>query len=180
MSNRLGNDNYKKPKQTYQDKLTKEEQEEMLIGYKEISDIEELKKLQLGTDIRYFSFIKDLKTNKIEKKFRMGGRLINKDNADKYLVLATGTPPNQKSWTVQVKDAEIYYKLKVEDVIEKQGEVIKEATKEATKEIENKYLEEIKDLKEKLKESKKETRELKLMYNNLVDKYDALKKGPKK
>jgi hypothetical protein len=176
MSNRLGNDNYKKPKQTYQDKLTKEEQEEMLIGYKEIDDLEQLKSLPIGTEIRYFSFIKDLKTNKVEKKFRMGGRLINKDNADKYLVLATGLPPNQKSWTVQVKDAEIYHKLKVEDVIEKQGAVVKEATKE----VENKYLDEIKDLKEKLKESKKETRELKVMYNSLVDKYDALKKGVKK
>jgi len=176
MSNRLGNDNYKKPKQTYQDKLTKEEQEEMLIGYKEIADIEQLKTLQLGTEIRYFSFIKDLKTNKVEKKFRMGGRLINKDNADKYLVLATGIPPNQKSWTVQVKDAELYYKLKVEDVIEKQGIVVKEATKE----IENKYLDEIKELKEELKKAKKETRDLKVMYNGLVDKYDALKKGVKK
>ena len=176
MSNRLGNDNYKKPKQTYQDKLTKEEQEEMLIGYKEIADIEQLKTLQIGTEIRYFSFIKDLKTNKVEKKFRMGGRLINKDNADKYLVLATGIPPNQKSWTVQVKDAEIYYKLKVEDVIEKQGAVVKEATKE----IENKYIDEIKELKEELKKEKKANRELKIMYNGLVDKYDALKKGVKK
>jgi hypothetical protein len=176
MSNRLGNDNYKKPKQTYQDKLTKEEQEEMLIGYKEIADLEQLKTLQIGTEIRYFSFIKDLKTNKVEKKFRMGGRLINKDNADKYLVLATGIPPNQKSWTVQVKDAELYYKLKVEDVIEKQGAVVKEATKE----IENKYLDEIKELKEELKKEKKANRELKVMYNNLVDKYDALKKGVKK
>jgi hypothetical protein len=176
MSNRLGNDDYKKPKQTYQDKLTKEEQEEMLIGYKEIDSLEQLKTLQLGTEIRYYSFIKDQKTGKVEKKFRMGGRLINKDNADKYIVCATGTPPNQKSWTVQVKDAEIYYKLKVEDVIEKQGEFVKEATKD----LEDKYLNEIKDLKEELKKSKKETRDLKVMYNTLVDKYDALKKGPTK
>ena len=40
MSNRLGNDDYKKPKMTYQDKLSKEEQEELLIGYKEIEDLE--------------------------------------------------------------------------------------------------------------------------------------------
>jgi gas vesicle protein len=84
--------------------------------------------------------------------------------------------PNQKSWTVQVKDAEIYYKLKVEDVIEKQGEFVKEATKD----LEDKYLNEIKDLKEELKKSKKETRDLKVMYNNLVDKYDAIKKGTTK
>ena len=176
MSNRLGNDDYKKPKQTYQDKLSKEEQEELLIGYKEIEDLEQLKTLPLGTEIRYYSFIKDQKSGKVEKKFRMGGRLMNKDNADKYLVLATGFPPNQKSWTVQVKDAEIYHKLKVEEVIEKQGDAIKEATKEAEK----KYLEEIQNLKEELKKSKKETRELKVMYNALVDKYDTLKKGIKK
>jgi hypothetical protein len=168
MTTRLGNDDYKKPKQTYQDKLSKEEQKEMLIGYKEVTDIEQLKTLQLGTEIRYYSFIKDQKTGKVEKKFRMGGRLLNKDNADKYIVCATGMPPNQKSWTVQVKDAEIYYKLKVEDIIEKQEDLVKDAT--------SKYIEEINELKEELKKSKKETRELKLMYNNLVDKYDTLKK----
>jgi hypothetical protein len=34
MSNRLGNDNYNRPKKTLQDKFTKEEIAEKLIGYK--------------------------------------------------------------------------------------------------------------------------------------------------
>jgi hypothetical protein len=57
MSNRLGNDNYNRPKKTLQEKLTKEEIAEKLIGYTEVKDLNELKEIPLGTELRYFVFI---------------------------------------------------------------------------------------------------------------------------
>jgi hypothetical protein len=169
MSNRLGNDNYNRPKKTLQDKFTKEEIAEKLMGYMEIKDVEELKNLPLSTEIRYFSFVKE--GGKVVKKFRLGGRLINKDNADKYIVLATGNPPQQKTWSVQVKDAEIYYKQNVEIVIQQQTEKIND--------VKEKFEDQIFDLKEEIKKLKLEKKEVVLMYNALVDKYDKLKKGNK-
>ena len=166
MSNRLGNDNYNRPKKTLQEKLTKEEIAEKLIGYTEVKDLNELKEIPLGTELRYFVFEK---TNKmVTKKFRLGGKLINKDNADKYIVLATGLPPNQKTWSVQVKDSEIWKKLNVEDVINNQSEKIND--------VKEKYIKEIELLKLENKKLKEEKREVVLMYNSLVDKYDKLKK----
>jgi hypothetical protein len=166
MSNRLGNDNYNRPKKTLQEKLTKEEIAEKLIGYTEVKDLNELKEIPLGTELRYFVFEK---TNKIvTKKFRLGGKLINKNNADKYIVLATGLPPNQRTWSVQVKDSEIWKKLNVEDVINNQSEKIND--------VKEKYIKEIELLKLENKKLKEEKREVVLMYNALVDKYDKLKK----
>jgi hypothetical protein len=169
MSIRLGNDDYKRPKQTLQEKFTKEEIEEKLIGYVLVNDIDELKSLPIGTEIRYFSFIKEGK--KVVKKFRLGGKLLNKDNADKYIVCAVGIPPNQKTWSIQIKDAEIYYKQKVEDVIGKQAEAINESK--------DKYIKEIDDLKQALKQTLNEKKEVILKYNDLVEKYNKLKIGKK-
>ena len=166
MSNRLGNDNYKRPKKTLQEKLTKEEIAEKLIGYKEVKDLEDLKDIPIGTELRYFVFQKT--GNKVEKKFRLGGKLINKDNADKYIVLATGNPPVQKTWSVQVKDAEFWQKIKVEDIIAVQSEKIQN--------IKEKYEEEINILRSELKKALEEKKKVILMYNALVDKYDKLKK----
>ena len=158
MSNRLGNDNYVRPKKTLQDKLSKEEQAEKLIGYLPINDVEQLKELPLGTEIRYFTYTKEGKG--ISKKFRMGGRLMNKDNADKYIVLATGLPPQQKTWSVQTKEAEMFYKQKVEDVIQATGF----------------QKEEIGELKDEIKKLKEERNQIIIKYNLLVDKYENLKK----
>ena len=158
MSNRLGNDNYVRPKKTLQDKLSKEEQAEKLIGYLPINDVEHLKEIPLGTEIRYFIYTKEGKN--VSKKFRLGGKLINKDNADKYIVLATGLPPQQKTWSVQTKDAEMYYKQKVEDVIQATGF----------------HKEEIAELKEEIKKLKEDKKDIILKYNLLVDKYETLKK----
>jgi hypothetical protein len=166
MSNRLGNDTYKRPKQTLQEKLTKEEIAEKLIGYKEIKDLEALKEVPLGTDMRYFVFQKV--GNKVEKKFRLGGKLINKDTADKYIVLASGLPPNQRTWSVQVKDGEFWEKLKVEDVIGAQSEKLND--------IKEKYEQQIDVLKGELKKVLEDKKKIILMYNSLVEKYDKLKK----
>jgi hypothetical protein len=162
MSNRLGNDNYVRPKKTLQDKLSKEEQAEKLIGYLPINDVEHLKEIPLGTEIRYFIYTKEGKN--VSKKFRLGGKLINKDNADKYIVLATGLPPQQKTWSVQTKDAEMFYKQKVEDVIQATGF----------------HKEEISELKDEIKKLKEERNQIIIKYNLLVDKYEILKKKDSK
>ena len=59
---------------------------EMLEDYIEVEDIS---KVPLNTHLRYFSEKKNEKTKKIEKVFRMGGFLVNKNNYDKYVILAT-------------------------------------------------------------------------------------------
>lgn len=159
MTTRLGNDDYKRGKQTLQEKLTKEEIDEKLLGYVEIKDLEVLKTIPLGTEFRYFVFEKEGK--KVVKKFRLGGRLINKDNADKYIVLASGFPPKQITWSVQVGNSELFYKQKVEDIIDKNEDDVKE----------------LKDENKKLKDEKKE---LILKYNELVEKYSKLKNSIKK
>ena len=169
MTTRLQNDDYKRPKQTLQDKFTQEEIDEKLVGYVLINDMDELKALPIGTEIRYFSFVKEGK--KVVKKFRLGGRLLNKDNADKYIVCAVGLPPNQKTWSIQIKDAEIYYKQKVEDVIGRQAEAINESKE--------KYIKEIEELKERLKQALHEKKDVILKYNDLVEKYTKLKTGKK-
>ena len=46
MTTRLGNDDYKRGKQTLQEKLTKEEIDEKLLGYVEIKDLELLKTIK--------------------------------------------------------------------------------------------------------------------------------------
>ena len=168
MSNRLGNDNYKRPKQTLQDKLTKDEINEKLIGYKELDDIDDLKNM-LGNDIRYFIFENTgtQKTPKVIKKFRLGGKLIKVDSNLQYIVLATGLPPNQKTWSVQLKDSQIFYKMKVEDVIEHQSEQMND--------IKEKYEKEINLLKQELLKIKDEKTKVITMYNELVDKYQKLK-----
>ena len=98
---------------------------------------------------------------KVVKKFRLGGRLINKDNADKYIVLASGYPPKQLTWSVQVSNSELFYKQKVEDIIDKNEDDVKA----------------LKDENKKLKDEKKE---LVLKYNELVEKYSKLKNSIKK
>ncbi len=169
MSNRLGNDNYKRPKQTLQDKLTKDEIKEKLVGYTELEDIEDLKNM-IGIDIRYFIFenLGTQKNPKVTKKFRLGGKLIKVDSNLQYIVLATGLPPNQKTWSVQLKDSEIYYKMKVEDVIEHQSEKMND--------IKEKYEKELNLLKDEIIKLRDEKKKVILMYNELVDKYEKLKK----
>lgn len=162
MSNRLAlDDGYVRPKKTLQEKFSKEEIAEKLIGYREVKDSSELKDL-IGSDIRYFIY--EQHGSKVTKKFRIGGKLIKVDPNNKYIVLATGLPPNQKTWSVQLDNSELHVKLKVEDVINNKND-------EYEKEIQKLIAENT-----KLKEDKAK---LVKMYNELVDKYDLLKKGKK-
>lgn len=162
MSNRLAlDDGYVRPKKTLQEKFSKEEIAEKLIGYREIKDSSELKDL-IGSDVRYFVYEKY--GSKVTKKFRIGGKLIKVDPNNKYIVLATGLPPNQKTWSVQLDNSELHVKLKVEDVINNQNEEYEKEIQKLTAE------------NNKLKEDKAK---LVKLYNELVDKYDLLKKSKK-
>ena len=168
MSNRLGNDDYVRPPKTLQDKLTPAEIKDKLLGYKLLENIDDLKEM-IGTEIRYFVYenIGNKKNLKVEKKFRLGGRLIKVDSNFQYVVLASGTPPNQKTWSVQLKDSEIYYKLKIEDIVLHQEDQIKQ--------VKNKYEIEIDNLKNEISKLKDEKKSIIIKYNDLVDKYAKLK-----
>lgn len=125
---RLGDDDkYDRPKQTLQDKLSKKEIEEKLEDYIKVEDISEV---PLKTHIRYF------KVEGKNLKFRLGGNLINKDNADKYVVLSNGN----YSWSADVKKSIFYKQLSVEEVREQYEDKIK------------KYKNTIDKLKKKLKQ----------------------------
>ncbi len=121
---------YKRPTLTIQEQYTKEDIAKKLQGYKKIDNIEDI---AVDTHIRYI--IKDKETD--EYKFRTGGFLKRKDNADKYIILSNGT----KTWTVQVKDTIFFRKMSHEEEIQ---------------EIEDYYEDEIKKLKKEIKKLKKE------------------------
>ena len=155
MNNRLGNDDYKRPNKTKQDKLTKEEIKEMLEDYIEVDDIS---KVPLNTHIRYFSEKKNEKSKKIEKVFRMGGFLVNKNNYDKYVILATA--PNTgvinsaaKSWSVNTVSSIFYRKLTYEEVKEQFKDTIEDQNQQI--EILKKELKKLKAELKKLTDTKK-------------------------
>ena len=64
MNNRLGNDDYKRPTKTKQDKLSTDEIKEMLEDYIEVEDIS---KVPLNTHMRYFAEKVNEKTKKKKK-----------------------------------------------------------------------------------------------------------------
>jgi len=120
MNNRLGNDDYKRPKKTKTEKLTAAEIKELLEDYIEVEDIG---KVSLNTHMRYFTEKKDAKTKKKKKVFRMGGFLVNKNNYEKYVILSTSPNTgvinnNAKTWSAQTKTSKFYRKLSYEEMKE--------------------------------------------------------------
>lgn len=113
-SERMTKTNYKRPKQTFTDKLNmdKEAIMDQLVGYKQVETLEDVK---LGTFVKYFSKMKDG-----TRKFRLGGRLINMKNLPLYVVLEA----KKKMWSVQVKDTIFYVKQTIESVMEEYEEKI--------------------------------------------------------
>lgn len=95
MSERLGDDNYVKPLQTFTDRLSQDEINKLLEDYVK----ENIKNIVKGSHVRYFSKDKDGNL-----KFRLGGMLINTDGLPEYVVLSNG----KKNWSVQVKDTIFY------------------------------------------------------------------------
>jgi hypothetical protein len=119
---RITKDGYSRPKHTIQDKMTEEEIDEKLADYLEVEDI---KKVPIGTHIRYFTLIPDAK-GEIKKAFRLGGQLHNKDNADKYIILSNG----KVTWTVQMETSVLYRKMTIEEIKDDYENVIKELEQE--------------------------------------------------
>jgi hypothetical protein len=109
---------YTRPKHTIQDKITESEIEDALNDYIECEDIS---KVPLGAHIRYFTTTTDKKGN-VERKFRFGGFLKNKDNCDKYIILTNNTI----SWSVQIDNTTFFKKMNIEEIKEEYNKVINE------------------------------------------------------
>ena len=103
MTTKLTDDGYKKPPQTFSEKLTDAERIELLSDYKE----KNIKDIIKGTHVRYF--IKDIKTK--ELKFRLGGIIASIDGLPEYVILSNG----KKTWSVQVNNAIFYAKMSFND-----------------------------------------------------------------
>ena len=121
---------------SYQDTMTAKQIAQKLEGYVEVEDIS---KVSLNTHLRYFSLIQDKQTGKVNKKFRIGGFLKVKEQAEKYVILTNNT----NSWSVNTKKSIFYRKLKIEEVKDYYEKKLKE------------YKKQIKSLKKELKGYKK-------------------------
>jgi hypothetical protein len=139
----LGKDKgYKRPKVTYQEKLSAEEIEDKLKGYIKVNDIAEV---EINTHIRYFT-----KDEDGEYTFRLGGFLSIKKDADRYVVLSNG----QKKWSVQVANTIFYRKMSHTEEIEKLHEYYKKKLKVKDQEI-KKLNKDVEGLTLRLKKTKK-------------------------
>jgi hypothetical protein len=140
---RINKDKYERPKHTIQDKMTEEEIEEKLADYLEVEDI---KKVPIGTHIRYFTLVPNDK-GEIKKAFRLGGQLHNKDNADKYIILSNG----KITWTVQTETSILYRKMTIDEIKDDYEGVIKELEDEVAqlKKDNKKLLKKILELEKK-------------------------------
>lgn len=127
---RLGEDDYKRPKLTYQDKLSDNDVAEKLKNYKKVTDIY---KVPQGTHLRYFTI-----DEKGETKFRLGGLLYRTDGLPNYVVLTNGS----KSWSVQTETSVFYQKLSDTDInnkikkLEDKNRALKLLVKEYKKKLE--------------------------------------------
>jgi hypothetical protein len=114
---RLTNTQYNRPPTTYQEGLTPEQVKEKLQDHERVEDISTI---PLHTDLRYFAYKKDPTTGTTERLFRVGGKLINKDNHNKYVVLSNG----KQSWSVNTETSVFFRRLTVEEVHEKYAQKI--------------------------------------------------------
>jgi hypothetical protein len=99
------NKDYKRPKTTYQEKLSADEIAQKLQGYEKVDDISEV---PLNTHLRYFITQKDG-----SQVFRTGGFLHNKQNADVYVMLSNG----KNIWSVQVKGTTFFKRMSQKEEI---------------------------------------------------------------
>ena len=121
---RLKNSEYKRPRVTYTDKLTDDDIIDKLEDYKKVDNIY---KVALGSHLRYF--IKD----KGEKKFRLGGVLINNDGLPKYVVLSNG----KFSWSVQINKVIAFFKKMTITEIKKDYEALIDDLEQKNQKLKN-------------------------------------------
>lgn len=106
-----GGGNYSRPSQTYQETLSTDDIKEKLNNYKKVEDISTV---PLQTHMRYFVYKENDQTKKMERLFRLGGKLINKDNYKQYVVLCNG----KHTWSVNTKTAVFWKEKNIEEVKE--------------------------------------------------------------
>ena len=145
--------NYQRPKQTYQENLTRQQIKEQLKDYKEVDDIT---MISVGCHVRYFSI--DVKTK--EKLFRLGGTVNKIDPEYRFIILTNGTV----TWSVQIANTKFWKKLTESEYKEElKEELRKEIMTEEVESNSNHKLE-----KENL-ELKKELKELSKMNEKLIN-----------
>ena len=105
MLKRLANDNYERPKQTLQEKMSDAEITEKLRDYVKVESITDL---EVGTHVRYF------KNENGDLKFRLGGNVIKKDAEGRYIVLSNG----KASWSAGTATCIFYRQLTLADMRE--------------------------------------------------------------
>ena len=103
-------DGYKRPAQTYTDKLSNEQIMDKLSGYKKVDDIS---KVPLGTHLRYFSKCEDG-----SEKFRMGGFLRNNTGIPEWVSLNTSQTAMTKGFSVQLKTATFFRKMSQAEIMD--------------------------------------------------------------
>ena len=149
---------YERPKKTYQEMLSNEEIKEKLKDYKKVVDI---KKVSIGTHLRYFVIDK----NK-EKHFRLGGTLNKFGDNGEYIILSNG----KLNWSVQIKNSIFFQKLTEKEFKEEMKEELK---KEILTEIgggdDSDIKNEIKTLKKKLEKFEDLKKQNNLLKQQLKD-----------
>lgn len=90
---KIGSNGYKRPNETYTDKLTPEQIAEKLENYTQVDDIT---KVPLGSHLRYFE------KKDGELKFRLGGALVQNAGLPKFIYLNG----SQGAFPVQLQDPE--------------------------------------------------------------------------
>jgi len=148
---RLSRDSaYVRPKKTYQDSLSADEIREKLKEYKKVSDI---RKVIIGTHMRYFVKDKDTKNS----VFRLGGFLTKFGEDYKYVILSNGTI----SWSVQVNGLNDFWAKMNSKEILKTAETEVQEIKQVDEEKYNKLKDQTKYMKQLLEEQHTENEKLK-------------------
>ena len=136
---RISEDNYEKGSNTVQENLTSDDINILLEEYNEVTEITELKP---GVHIRYFTIVKNKKSE--QKLFRMGGTITKVDYDNKYIVLTNG----KISWSVQINESNILYrKMTLQEVKDFYENMLNDVDLEV-----NKYKSMVEKLKDKVKQ----------------------------
>ena len=145
ITKRLSRDvNYKKPDQTYQSTLNKEDIAKKLEDYSRV-ELKNINQVPLNTHIRYF--VINPKTG--EKQFRLGGYVTKIDIQNKYIVLSNGN----FTWSVQFANTLFYKKMTTNEYKE---QVVTEIEDDIKKKMDY-LIKENKELKKVIKEIKDTT-----------------------
>lgn len=102
------------PKISKQSQLTKEQIIEKLQGYRKLRTKTDIKKLNFGNHVRYFT-VSNEPGKDTTYAFRIGGFVKSMKGIDKGFIVLSSTPdPKGKSWSVQLKTSILYQKIPTE------------------------------------------------------------------